>query len=588
MYIDLTQLDELIYIYQYKMEKNRKICNIILLAITLLLEMIILFVSTNILQGLFLSCVNILSTVLLLWFQKGDKKESMRPIWILVLLLTSLFCIIVLCGWKILPTVTAYLHVKSAIQSLFILFSIFCVAFSFSVYFRFDIWKIFIFAGGILGFCMMLIIPLGAVPDEVIHIHTAYSLSNSMLGIENSIEGLMMRADDAVCGINDFGRSAYYSVEQYEEYYANCLVKLTDATIVNANVKVLATRYPYVISAIGITVGRLLGLGTYATLFLGRTLNFVVYLAVCCYALKILPKGKIPMFILLLTPMCLQQGMSYSYDSMVISISFLVLSEFLLLKKSSSDCSKKHLIISLLAFGLLWPIKGHAYMLIAILPLGVLFFRWLNDKPKIRKTVYLVFGLLVVFAILVVIYVVVSIKKNGYSPNYVDIGQGLTEGYSIGYFVDYPLELLKIAYLTLKRFGLIYVYQAVGQNLGWLDINIPLSISKGFICLLILSLFQNDNGDLHLTVKERGLLVGISVLTTCFIFGGMLLQWSPMDQKIIQGLQGRYFVPIIPYLIMSVSTEKSRFADILGLVLIVATGVLSLFTLERLIVLYMI
>ena len=227
-------------------------------------------------------------------------------------------------------------------------------------------------------------------------------------------------------------------------------------------------------------------------------------------------------------------------------------------------------------------------MLIAILPLGVLFFRWLNDKPKIRKTVYLVFGLLVVLAILVVIYVVVSIKKNGYSPNYVDIGQGLTEGYSIGYFVDYPLELLKIAYLTLKRFGLIYVYQAVGQNLGWLDINIPLSISKGFICLLILSLFQNDNGDLHLTVKERGLLVGISVLTTCFIFGGMLLQWSPMDQKIIQGLQGRYFVPIIPYLIMSVSTEKSRFADILGLVLIVATGVLSLFTLERLIVLYMI
>ena len=106
--------------------------------------------------------------------------------------------------------------------------------------------------------------------------------------------------------------------------------------------------------------------------------------------------------------------------------------------------------------------------------------------------------------------------------------------------------------------------------------------------MIILSLFQNDNGDLHLTVKERGLLVGISVLTTCFIFGGMLLQWSPMDQKIIQGLQGRYFVPIIPYLIMSVSTEKSRFADILGLVLIVATGVLSLFTLERLIVLYMI
>ena len=112
------------------MEKNRKICNIILLAITLLLEMIILFVSTNILQGLFLSCVNILSTVLLLWFQKGDKKESMRPIWILVLLLTSLFCIIVLCGWKILPTVTAYLHVKSAIQSLFILFSISSTCFS--------------------------------------------------------------------------------------------------------------------------------------------------------------------------------------------------------------------------------------------------------------------------------------------------------------------------------------------------------------------------------------------------------------------------------------------------------------------------
>lgn len=573
------------------MIKLRKICNIILLTITMLIEMMIINVSNNLIQGIFLSFVNIISAVLIVWFQKNNKKDNTWSILILFILLLSFFSIIVYGGMKVFPAVTPYMHVKSAIQSLFILFAIFGVAFSFSVFFRFDTWKIFVFAGGILGLCMMIIIPLGAVPDEVIHIHTAYSLSNSMMGIKNSVEGLMMRADDAVRGINDFGRSSYYSLEQYEEYYANCLLKLSDATMIEANVKVLAMRYPYAISALGISVGRFCGLGTYPTLYLGRMFNFLVYLLVCCYTLKILPKGKIPLLVLLLTPMSLQQGMSYSYDSLVISISCLALAESLLIMtKPCSDNYVKEWCLSFVLLCLLGPIKGHAYMLIAVLPLAVLFVKWVSDKPKIRKTALYAFGIMTVFAIVAVVYVIISIKMNGYTPTYVDIGQGLTEGYSIGYFVDNPVELLKIAYLTLKSYGVIYVFQAIGQNLGWLDINIPLFITECFCVLLILSVFQDDANGIYLTSNQRFLFLGISVLTICFIFGGMLLQWSPIEEKLIQGVQGRYFVPVIPYLIMSggISIRKSRIAKYLEIILPVVAGILSLLALESLIVLYMI
>jgi hypothetical protein len=126
-----------------------------------------------------------------------------------------------------------------------------------------------------LGLIVSTLIPLMAAPDEATHLYIAYDISNNLLGIDPSANGtLMMRYDDAF---------RYYESENIGRAYLNTyfdsfFVGIDNSQLIDSGVYVADSPfYLHIFAALGITVGRLLGLGTTLTFMLGRWLNLLVF-----------------------------------------------------------------------------------------------------------------------------------------------------------------------------------------------------------------------------------------------------------------------------------------------------------------------
>ena len=86
--------------------------------------------------------------------------------------------------------------------------------------------------------------------------------------------------------------------------------------------------------------------------YLGRLSNFIFYIILIYFSLKILPFKKFGALFILLVPMAIQQNSSLSADVMINSCSFLFISYILYLKYSDKSPKKLEVKHKLLLFSL--------------------------------------------------------------------------------------------------------------------------------------------------------------------------------------------------------------------------------------------
>lgn len=420
----------------------------------------------------------------------------------------------------------------------------------FGVYiWKLDTWKLYLMIGTLLGIGVMMMIPVGGVPDEMVHVVAAYRVSNTLLGVKEQATGIVMRADDLKNLSTDLGRNMYFDINGYESYIRAIATPLQDGSLVHTEYMVIDMPVLYFVPAIGITIGRLFSLGTYTTLLLGRITNFAMYMALTTYAIKKIPFGKLSMLVLLLMPVELQQAMSYSYDvpinaTALIAIAFTIK---ILLSKDENPLSRKEVVVMLITSLVLFPSKGKAYFLISLLPWFTLLWKKHPLKPQTIKKVALVLGILFVVAIAaVVIWNYTGAANFQYSLNILTYEGSLPEplqGYSLGYFIAHPFDLAKIYVSTAINCTSYYYGTFVGSELAWLDIIMP----NGFVVLYTLLLFfasiKRTGSNVVISKRSKLLFLAVSILTFCFILGGLLLNWTPVTSGVILGVQGRYMFP---------------------------------------------
>ena len=58
--------------------------------------------------------------------------------------------------------------------------------------------------------------------------------------------------------------------------------------------------------------------------------------------------------------------------------------------------------------------------------------------------------------------------------------------------------------------------------------------------------------------KTRITLVGVSLLVILATFAGMLISWTPVGCETILGVQGRYFLPVLPLLLLALPGNRIR------------------------------
>ena len=126
----------------------------------------------------------------------------------------------------------------------------------------------------------------------------------------------------------------------------------------------------------------------------------------------------------------------------------------------------------------------------------------------------------------------------------------------IYYLLHNPLNVIYLVVNTLERNLNFYITTYVGSSLGKFNISQPTYISIIYYLISFLSLYvKKENQEFN--KKEKRILIITWILNSMAIFGGLYLGWGEVRNIIVDGVQGRYFIPINIILFTCLYSKKS-------------------------------
>ena len=435
--------------------------------------------------------------------------------------------------------------------------------------------KAFVIFGSILGIMFMLILPTGTVPDEVYHAKATYTVSNMLMGIHSNEESeILVRENDAIFFNNDADRKAYLT--------SAGKTNLVGIRFYGKNVYSPA----YFIPAIGLTFGRIIGLNTAFTFLLARLFNLLFYIGMGYFAIKLLPFGKKAVVGLFLMPMAIHQAMSLSYDVFVNITALFIIAATLHLAFQEEE-RKRFIVLGIFItiFALiLFNIKSHAYFLVSFFPLLVLALTKISlsvQQMSILKKIVFV-GIVVFIVGFFALYVTHFFQNLPYNPTYITLSGSIpkTESYSVSYFITHPTSLFRLFLSTFRVMWKWYIVSFIGGYLGWLDFMVPSWTTSIYLFLLIVLSLKRIEEEKILQRKYKISFMGISILTVLFIIFGMAISWTVLTSPIVEGVQGRYFIPIAPLVLICIPSNYIMVDQKYDKYIISVMAIITLYTVQ--------
>ncbi len=403
---------------------------------------------------------------------------------------------------------------------------------------RCGIEKVFFFTILCLGVIYNFILTPYMTPDEKYHIDMSYRHSNTLLGLEQIGENkCLKRADDV-----ELEFTSEPSLTNYKNIYDGLFTAVKDDRLVEAEAtaNTEAPMILYLPAILGMTAGRLLHLGTVPMLLLARWCSLLFFACMAYLGMKKLPFGKMTLFLLAILPMNLQQCTSFSYDA-VITGTILLYSCYCIALAYNDEPLRTADILIMGILGIVFIYgKSGIYLPVCLLALLIPAKKFGGERVR---------GLCM--AGLCILPVLSFLNKNTVAVNYIattteataTVGSSTTAGYTIGYFLGQPLELVRILANTLSDKTAFYLESLAGQKMGWVEIEISEIIPMLFLLLLILSVLKTREEPLYVKTWHKWWIGLICLACTGIILAGMLLTWTPRDYISIEGVQGRYFIP---------------------------------------------
>jgi uncharacterized membrane protein len=417
--------------------------------------------------------------------------------------------------------------------------------------------KIFLLIGIFFGIIFILLTPPFEVADEGIHFLKAYE--NSELKNFGTMKGgvnrdLLPTSLSYTIGQLQDG-IPFHSGKKYdiEKTFTFLSYPLNPDKKSYQNVRGEYAPIAYTPQIIAISTGKLLNWSPLALMYLVRLFNFCVWLFLIYLAIQLTPVGKWVFLILALTPISLFQAASCSQDAFINGTAFLSIGFFLFL---AMDPHKKVItsrdMLILCAFLVILSLSKQVYSSIGLLFLLIPLNKFKNIKDFILK-----FCLLIGITIIVNAFwqyltrdllraVVLSLRYNLDSQ--------------LLFITHNPINYFFILINTLYTHGHFYLNSFIGI-LGWLDTPLPDYIY--ILCsgaLIFISIIDNDD-DKHLSWKQKSIFCLILVASILGILTALYLTWNPVGAKIIEGVQGRYFIPISPLLFLLLYNNKVSLSE---------------------------
>lgn len=482
--------------------------------------------------------------------------------------------------------------------------------------------RVFTLGALCLGFVFLFLIPPRTAPDEYVHITAAYRYANKLVAPADwpadTEDTLYLRRGDtmelATYTPDATGIWAYQ--ELYEGLFKpdggnenprDTLVRSTDSFFPS-----------YLAPTLGVVLARIFGLGKAGLLLLGRGCNLLLFTLLVGRAIKRMPFAKPLMLCAGLLPMCLQLAASFSPDVYVIGLCFYFTACCLDYAFNRAAIGGPQVALLCVLAALIAPAKA-VYLLLLGLVLIIPAARYATRRTAWAARAVVLACALVMWGLFSIPAITTAAGMNAgpppaaegaaqaeaappaadeatpaqpeedaepQPPKYALVDGEILElrhnGDAIQQFTPkYALthlpKTLKLLARSLWENSALWLQGLVGGRLGEISaVNIEVNwlFTIGLAACLGLAALRSS-ADGWLPAKKQRAALLLPALLVCAAFLLACLMWTPANYLTLFGVQGRYFLPVLPALLLGLRGKTLKLERPVWRQLALATAALA-------------
>ncbi len=396
--------------------------------------------------------------------------------------------------------------------------------------------NVYLMIATIICIFFLIAMPTFKSHDEYYHWLKAYEVSsgNLMTPIENNIAGSNLPEGVSKVLTSDWVHMTYKDVKEH----LNVQLNPEKVSLLYPETSAVYSFVQYIPQAIGIILARLVTSNTLLITYAGRIVNMIVSILIIYFAIKIIPFGKKLLLIPAMIPIAIEGFSSLSPDALTISISFLYIAYimYLAFNKNKYVGIKEKIILLVLSIII-------ALCKIVYIPLVGLILIIPKEKFKNKTNKSKIINFIVIAGIALAI----NLTWLAISSRYLAIFREGDSKVQVLLALKNPFKFIQLLLYTIDINANKYLLSLYGAELGWGEL-IQLNSLLPYILLIIYAFVALTDDELKNKFKTYQ-LVWIMLVTLAIIgliFTSLYVQWTTVGSTSILGVQGRYFLPILP------------------------------------------
>jgi len=394
---------------------------------------------------------------------------------------------------------------------------------------------------------VLIIIPIGLAftflqlpklkPDEPYHFYRAYDIVNGNVYPKKNSETNISEIEVPVGYINQV------STLTYQNIHKNAFKKIdyaeTDIVYSTAAGYSLVTYLP---SALALAICKIFSFSGVIAMYMARLFNLIITIIIGYFTIKKVPIGKAIFFVLMLNPMFLHQATAINTDALVNVLSFAFIAYILYLKFNAKQVKIRTLLL-LFAMLIVITLGKLVYF-----PLVLLLLMIPKEKIVNKKNIVCIVTLIIINIILILLSQMVHYELP-------DIYMSSTMGAKevVIEIVKNPLKYLKILGNTIEQMGFEYITTFAGRYQDWYETESKSPAVIIYLIIMVLCVIYDKNKSdekYEISKKDKWIFFIAVFIIINLIFFAFYMSYDLSREKFIIGIQGRYFIPVVPMILM--------------------------------------
>ena len=399
---------------------------------------------------------------------------------------------------------------------------------------------------------LFLISPLDGF-DEGAHMHWASVMADTLAGYshDNPEGTLLISKAEINSGLTDNTPD--------HDYYTWCIDELSKRTSDASTLMEIEKdtvhkgEFPsalFFFYAIGILFARHMSLTGVGIAFLARLFGMIPLIAMIIYILRRLPFGMELVYAILSLPITMQSIATINPDGeiLVLSLALTAATIHQMLSCREEKRTWHDLIdygIIVISCALLSLCKYGAMIPLCLIPLLILL-----RRKTVKKS-----------ATIMALIVSAGSFFGAFLPMLIRLFQerrtsSWSEYYTFSEVFSHPLHSFRILLATIDMWSGYWSRQIIGTMLGNVNILISDAYVMLYTALLVVAMFVTGAHFSKLRRIEWMAFAGIGILGTLCSMGGMMVGATPSGFEVINGVQGRYFLPFLFPILAAIAPRK--------------------------------